>query len=60
MQDASARMVDTEAELRTDLESKGMTFVSVDIDAFRNALDGYAEREFPELQEWVTKVQAVN
>jgi tripartite ATP-independent transporter DctP family solute receptor len=60
MQDASARMVDTEAELRADLESKGMTFVPVDIDAFRGALDGYAEREFPELQEWVAKVQAVN
>lgn len=59
MQDFSDRMVTTEQELRADLVEKGMEFVEVDMEAFRASLDGYAEREFPELQPWVAKIQAV-
>lgn len=59
MQDFSNWMVTTEEELRADLIAKGMEFVAVDMDAFRGALTGYAEREFPELQPWVAKIQAV-
>lgn len=60
MQDFSTRMVTTEQELRTDLIEKGMEFVPVDMPAFRDALSDYAQREFPELHPWVTKIQAVN
>lgn len=59
MRDASSRMVGIEGELRADLVERGMEFVEVDMDAFRGALEGYAGREFPELEPWVERIQAV-
>lgn len=59
MRDASDRMVDIEVDLRAGLIEDGMTFVQVDMDAFRGALDGYADREFPELAPWVARIQAI-
>lgn len=60
MQDFSNRMVTTEQELRAGLIENGMEFVEVDLEGFRGALSDYAEREFPELQPWVTKIREVN
>ncbi len=59
MQAASARMIDTEAELKADLISKGMEFVDVDLTEFRSALSDYAAKEFPDLQPWVSSIQSV-
>jgi TRAP-type transport system periplasmic protein len=55
---ATDRMARTEGEIKTRLQAKGMTFVSVDRDSFAKALVPMA-KEFPELAPWVVKMQAV-
>ena len=53
------RMVKLEDELKKRLQGKGMTFVKVDTAPWRAALAPMA-REFPELADWVQKIQAVH
>ena len=55
---ATERMVKMEADLKTKLQGKGMTFIKVDNAAFQAKLKPMA-KEFPELAAWVDKVQAV-
>lgn len=55
---ATDRMVKLEADLKTRLTGKGMTFIKVDNAAFQAKLKPMA-KEFPELSAWVEKVQAV-
>lgn len=60
MKDASQRMVETEDELREDLESKGMIFIDTDSAAFAEKLaNSDFSDNFPELQEWVERIQTV-
>lgn len=59
MLSATDRMVGLEDELKKKLQSKGMEFVAVDRAAFRDKLKPMA-KEFPELADWVQKIQAVN
>lgn len=55
---ATDRMVKMEADLKTRLTGKGMTFIKVDTGPFQAKLKPMA-KEFPELSAWVEKVQAV-
>ena len=55
---ATDRMVGMEAELKTRLQGKGMQFVKLDTGPFQAKLQPMA-KEFPELANWITKVQAV-
>ena len=55
---ATDRMVRTEADLKTKLQGKGMTFIKVDNAAFQAKVKPMA-KEFPELATWIEKVQAV-
>ncbi len=58
MLDATDVMLATEADLKTQLEEKGMTFVAVDKEAFQASMADFGT-EFPDLADWVAKVQAV-
>lgn len=55
---ATARMEKQEGELKAFLQSKGMTFTKVDTAAFQAKLTPM-QKDFPELAEWVQKIQAV-
>ena len=55
---ATERMVKLEADLKSKLQGKGMTFIKVDNAAFQAKLKPMA-KEFPELAAWVDRVQAV-
>jgi len=55
---ATDRMVRTEADLKTKLQGKGMTFIKVDNATFQAKVKPMA-KEFPELATWIEKVQAV-
>lgn len=52
------RMVEREAEYQRMLEEEGITFVSPDLEAFREALVPIRD-EFPELADWVARFEAV-
>jgi tripartite ATP-independent transporter DctP family solute receptor len=52
------RMVRTEGEIKARLQAKGMTFIKVDTAPWQAALAPMA-KEFPELADWVQKIQAV-
>lgn len=52
------RMVGLEGEIKKRLQGKGMQFVPVDTGPFRERLVPMA-KEFPELEPWVHKIQAV-
>ena len=58
MQEATDRMVTLEGEIKKRLQSKGMQFVSVDTAPFRERLLPLS-KEFPQLEPWVQKIQAV-
>ena len=52
------RMVRTEGEIKARLQAKGMTFIKVDTAPWQATLAPMA-KEFPELADWVQKIQAV-
>lgn len=52
------RMVEMEAQYKKDLESKGLTFIPVNRAAFQAKLAPMT-KDFPELADWVAKIQAV-
>jgi tripartite ATP-independent transporter DctP family solute receptor len=52
------RMVRTEGEIKARLQAKGMTFIKVDTAPWQAALAPMA-KEFPEMADWVQKIQAV-
>ena len=52
------RMVKTESDIKARLQSRGMTFVKVDTAPWQAALAPMA-KEFPDLSDWVHKIQAV-
>ena len=52
------RMVKTEDDIKKRLLAKGMTFIKVDTGPWRAALAPLA-KEFPEMADWVQKIQAV-
>lgn len=58
MLEATDRMVAMEADLKKRLQAKGMQFVQVDTGPFRERLVPMA-KEFPQLEPWVQKIQAV-
>ncbi len=58
MLQATDRMVATEAQLRKNLESKGMKFNDIDREALRARL-GDIGKEFPDLAPWAAKFAAV-
>lgn len=51
------RMVQMEAQYKKDLEAHGVTFIPVNRNAFQARLSPMA-KDFPELAEWVKKIQA--
>lgn len=55
---ATDEMVKQEDSYRDALKERGMTFVQPDLEAFRAAVAPIKE-EFPELKEWVERVNAV-
>lgn len=55
---ATDRMVAMEDDLKKRLQAKGMQFVKVDTGPFRERLVPMA-KEFPQLEPWVQKIQAV-
>ncbi|MFW6077078.1 MAG: TRAP transporter substrate-binding protein [Hyphomicrobiales bacterium] len=55
---ATEQMVEREAEYQRMLEEEGITFVSPDLEPFREALVPLRE-EFPELADWVARFEAV-
>ena len=55
---ATDRMVALEGEIKKRLEGKGMQFVKVDTGPFRERLAPMT-KDFPELADWVQKIQAV-
>lgn len=58
MLDATDRMVGLEGEIKKRLQAKGMQFVQVDTGPFRERLVPMA-KEFPQLEAWIHKIQAV-
>lgn len=58
MLEGTDRMVGMEADLKKRLQAKGMQFVQVDTGPFRERLVPMA-KEFPQLEPWVKKIQAV-
>lgn len=58
MLEATERMVNLEGEIKKRLQSKGMQFVAVDTAPFRERLLPMS-KEFPQLEPWVQKIQAV-
>lgn len=57
MLDATDRMVTLEGEIKKELQGKGMEFLTVDRGAFQEKLEPMSE-DFPELADWVKRVQA--
>ncbi len=55
---ATDRMVKMEADYKTRMQAKGMTFIKVDTGPFQARLKPMA-KEFPELSGWVEKIQAI-
>lgn len=55
---ATERMIKAESEMKRDLQAKGMEFVPVD-QAKWGAKLGAMTKDFPELADWVQKIQAV-
>jgi TRAP-type transport system periplasmic protein len=55
---ATETMTKLEADLKTKLQGRGMTFIKVDTAAFQAKLKPMA-KEFPELSTWVDRIQAV-
>jgi len=58
MLDATDRMVVLEGDIKKRLEGKGMQFVAIDTGPFRERLVPMA-KEFPQLEPWVQKIQAI-
>lgn len=58
MQAATEKMVRQEENFRKELQNKGMIFISVDRNRFRERLVPML-REFPELAEWVRRIQGL-
>jgi TRAP-type transport system periplasmic protein len=58
MLEATDRMVTLEGEIRKRLQAKGMQFIEVDTAPFRDRLAPMV-KDFPELADWVQKIQAV-
>lgn len=58
MLDATEKMLQQESVIKADLEGKGMTFIAVDREPFRVKLEPMKE-DFPELADWVARIQAV-
>lgn len=52
------RMVTLEDEIKKQLQAKGMQFIKVDTGPFRERLTPMV-KDFPELADWVKKIQAV-
>ena len=52
------QMIEREAELAERLEDSGVTFVSPDLEPFREALTPIRD-EFPELADWVARFESV-
>jgi TRAP-type C4-dicarboxylate transport system substrate-binding protein len=54
---------ETAAKYRKDLEAKGMTFVEakdgLDVEAFRKAVLGQVDKDFPEWKGLISQIQAV-
>lgn len=55
---ATDRMINTEEDIKKRLQAKGMTFIKIDTAPWRAKLAPMG-KEFPELTEWVQKIQAV-
>lgn len=55
---ATDRMVSLEGEIKKRLQAKGMQFIEVDTGPFRERLKPMV-KDFPELADWVQKIQAV-
>ena len=55
---ATDRMVKLEDELKKRLQGRGMTFIKVDTAPWRAALAPMA-KEFPELTDWIQRIQSV-
>ena len=55
---ATDRMVTLEGEIKKRLQAKGMEFIQVDTGPFRERLTPML-KDFPELADWVKKIQAV-
>ena len=55
---ATDRMVTLEGEIKKRLQAKGMEFIHVDTGPFRERLKPML-KDFPELADWVQKIQAV-
>ena len=58
MLEATDRMVTLEGEIKKRLQAKGMQFIEVDTGPFREKLAPMV-KDFPELADWVGKIQAV-
>lgn len=58
MLEATDRMVGLESEIEARLRSRGMTFIEVDTAPWQARL-GPLAREFPEMADWVGRIQAV-
>ena len=58
MLEATDRMIGLEGEIKKRLQAKGMQFVTVDTGPFRERLVPMS-KEFPQLEPWVQKIQAV-
>lgn len=58
MLEATDRMVSLEDEIKKRLQGQGMQFIQVDTVPFRERLKPMS-KDFPELADWVTKIQAV-
>jgi tripartite ATP-independent transporter DctP family solute receptor len=58
MLEATDRMVTLEGEIKKRLQAKGMQFIKIDTGPLREKLAPMV-KDFPELAEWVGKIQAV-
>lgn len=58
MRTASAKMIEQEQSFRKELLRRGLVFIPVDRDRFRERLTPML-REFPELAEWVRRIQGL-
>ena len=56
MRTGADRMIEMEARYRKDLETRGMTFIPVNRNAFQAKLAPMVQ-DFPELREWVKRIQ---
>lgn len=58
MLESTDRMVGLEGEIKKGLQAKGMQFLKIDTGPFRERLLPMA-KEFPQLEPWIKKIQAV-